>query len=585
MRRELIAAILACGLPTSAQGEDALQPAMQGYVALYDLAGNPIEKTAPRTPFRIDVTIVNAAGSEAPAGLVLAGWLRPVSVRNMSCKEAARAYHATQRLPIGTVDLNGAAVGVLMEDGTVTIVDPDFSLASANLIGASTFPVPPSALTADPFGNRFLAVIEHTGEVYAVPVQGGERTLLVDGLDRPGDVFPQRDGSIWIHETGADRLSLVIEQTIEHSIPALGATRTEDGAHLLVRTADSVVLIETETDELPVKIASGAPLDAVVLPGRNGPVGVAILTGAHVGIHYLDAVDTPTEIALTDAAARLVLDPTGRFLFAFRPDGNAISAIDVAKGHVAQVIGSNPPVVDIAFVGRAAFLMTADQSLLGAIDLASIKRGAEPKVREIALGKAREKWRGGPGMMTTLYPEDVMLAVHAESFTAFPIHDNSLMGDAPPMSAITLRGGVPLAVASLDRGFEEVAPGRFQTTSQLPEDRAYELVVTTGIGDLSFCATVSGAGDVAATGPGTISAIERQRLTYLKFQDADGNPIRFRGDLTFSSLIGGWRRHARIEADDDGLTRQGFDLPPAGPIVVTAQPFRNQEFHPLLLGD
>jgi len=570
---------------TQSAAKQAIKPALRAHISLFDLDGRAIDEALPDRPFTIEVAFQNEVGSDAPGGLALTGWLRPLSSRNVACVDAARAYHATQRLPIGTVDLNGAVVAALMEDGTLTIVDPDFNLASANLIDATTFDDPPDLLISDPFNKRFFTISSKAGEIFSLAAAGGDPELIASGLARPSTVLPSRDGSMWIYESGAAQVVHISNGQTISTHPALGVRIDKHGTTAMVFDVDGVSVIDSGGGNTNMRLDISGVKDVVAIQGQEKMTGIATLSDSGITIHYVDAPDAPVHIPLTESAGRIVIDPYNRFLFAYSEGKGSVSIVDIARGHLAQVVGASSPVVEIAFAGRAAFMMAADQSRVGAIDLGSIKRGRAAKIREISLGTTRSQPLRGPGLLSAVLPEDIMLAVHADSRTGFPIHDYSVMGDAPPMSAISFRGGIPAAIAAIDRGFQEVETGRFRTTTTLPDARAYELVATTGIGTLSVCVPVSTGSSMVKSEPGAIGILKRHDVTHLTFSDSNGAPVRFEGELTFSSLLGGWRRYAHVVAGKDGITKQVVQLPDHRPIVVTARSYGDQEFHPFVLGD
>ena len=192
--RTLIALLLLAGSAFAEQ----LQPALTANVRFESLDGAVLTKVQPDDPFAIVVSIANKAGNDAPAGLYLNGWLRPVSMRNISCVEAARAYLATQRIPIDAIDLNGPAIGVLNAEKGLTIVDPDLNLASANIIGATHFDEIPTSITPDRFGNRFLVTLPNAAQVQSVSVFGARTKTLASDINAKGAAIAVSDGSMWI---------------------------------------------------------------------------------------------------------------------------------------------------------------------------------------------------------------------------------------------------------------------------------------------------------------------------------------------------------------------------------------------------
>ena len=229
----------------------------------------------------------------------------------------------------------------------------------------------------------------------------------------------------------------------------------------------------------------------------------------------------------------------------------------------------------VAFAGDAAFLMAPDQSGVSVLDLGSVGPGIAPILREVRLGP---KTPGRvdedvSGLLVSLDPSPQVLAVNAETYTGFVVDERSSMGDAPPMTAVRLRGGVPARVVVLDRSFNEVETGRFRTWTTLSEPGPHELVLTTGIGGMSVCFSFD-----AGPGPGfTAAATQAPRPLDLQLEgtaragepslirvaltDADGAAIApLAPSLIVASLAFGW--HRQIVPTTTGTSMEFVLQPP-----------------------
>ncbi len=373
------------------------------------------------------------------------------------------------------------------------------------------------------------------------------------------------------------------------AVVAIGVNQMDiapSGDTLAVSGPAGAYLRDATTGE--VRIATDDPADhAIPLADLAETFALATLRGQSVAIRYTDAPETAVTVDLPALATQLAAGPEGRWILAHDPASETpVILIDVARARVAQTIATPGPVSEIAFTDRAAYLMTADQSRVGVLDLAAIHPDRAAPLREVALGQPRAAPIDHAGYLAPLWPQPGMIAVHAESYTGFIIHDYSTMGDAPPMSAIRLRGGVPRLVAGFDRSFREVEPGVFRTTAMLPGPGQYELVTTTGIGALSFCAALPATeGIVAPPAPGRLLAepadAEHVRLT---FRGGDGAPV---GDAVFSVLVSGlatpWRNAVTLRSDGAGQALDLLALPSGGPVVIAARGSDGHVFHPLVL--
>ena len=412
--------------------------------------------------------------------------------------------------------------------------------------------------------------------------------MLADGLDRPTVAYPAARGSVWALEAGRHRLTHIAPDGRRH-VAAVGVDRLEiapEGDRLAVSGPGGAALRDAVTGK--VQISTADPADhAIPLADPKGTFGLAALSGQSVEIRYTDAPELAVAVSLPAPATRLAAGLGGRWILAYDASGQApVALIDVARARVVQTIATPGAVSEIAFTDRAAYLMTADQSRVGVLDLAAIRPERAAALREVMLGQARAVPLDHAGYLAPLWPQPGMIAVHAESFTGFVIHDYSTMGDAPPMSAIRLRGGVPHRVAGFDRSFREAEPGVFRTTAMLPGPGLFELVTTTGIGALSFCAPLAPTeGIVATAAPGRLLAepIDARHVR-LTFRGGDGAPV---GDVVFSVLVTGlatpWRDAVTLRSDAAGQALDLLALPAGGPVVIAARGRDGHLFHPLVL--
>lgn len=586
----ITAGLLIASATAVAAQQDALRPALSARIAYLDHGGAPLAVIEPDSPFKIDVTLINEVGKDAPRGVELFGWLRRQSVQNLPCQQAARGYLGTGRLSLDAVPLLGPVVGVVATDNSVTVVDPFLDLASANLIGASVLPEQPGGFAADRLGAGFAQTLPKAGELRLITGFGGRASTLARGLDRPGPLVVAEDGAIWVLQQGANRVSRIDRTGTETRGIDNALSLSGDAGAILVGLQDGRLQVISGAGGADLAELPAAAPGATALPLRDAEgrlVAVARLNGSGLAIHYLDAPEAAPVIPLPAAATRLAADPFGLFVFAWDPVGGAVSIVDVARGHVLQGVEADGVAIsDVVLTDRAAFLMLADQSMVGAISLAAVGPDSPAPIRRIQLGQPSDERVTGRGMLTALSPRSEVMAIHAETYTGFLLHETNTMGDGPPMASVRLRGGVPSMTAVLDRGFHETAPGRFQTGAILPAAGDFELVLSTGIAGMTLCFPVPGMPTTeAATGPARMTAQigaagpDGHHAVRLSFADAKGVPRDLPdGTLSLTALEAGWTRRVRTGAD---ATLQ-LDLPPLGPFVATVSALDGRDVAPLL---
>lgn len=577
-----------------AEAERDLRPAMSARVAYLDLDGAPLPLIAPGTPFSIDVTLINEAGTDAPRGVELMGWLRRMSDRNLPCLQAARGYLGTGRLSLDAVPLLGPVVGVVARDDSFTVVDPFLDLASANLIGATTLEERPAALVADPAGGGFLITMPRARELRRLTAYGAVETVIARDLDQPTALVAAGDGGAWILEAGAARVTrLSAGGQVMQSLPGAAAL-SGDARTVLVRGRDDSLSVLPSAGGSPLAILPSLPDTRAELPIHDAEdrlLAIARLSDEGLSLTYPDAPQMALPIGLAGPASRLTTDPQGQMVAAWDPTGGPVSIVDLARGQMIQAVSvggddAGAAVADVLMTDNAAFLMLADQSTVGAISLTAIGKPGPAPVRRIQMGDASDPVDRGDGMLVALLPRSEVMAIHAETYTGFLIHETSTMGDAPPMASVRLRGGVPWAASVLDRGFREMAPGRMRAAAMLPGDGPFELVLSTGLGGMTLCFPVPTLPDIQPSeGPARMSARvgaagpDGQRDVTLVFTDAQGHPLpQPEGTLSFAALETGWTRRLVLASDAAAVVA----LPPLGAYVATMSGIDGVEFPPLV---
>lgn len=560
-----------------------LRAPLSASVRFSDPQGVTLNRVMPGQPFQIALSFTAQIG-DLPANLAPLAWIRDKDDTDLPCGETAAAYRASGQASLGSVALNGLVLGVANRDGSVTVLDPQRSIGSANLLAARRFDPPPVALAADARNGTFLLALPGRapgqGQVVAMTPQGGTR-VLAKGLNRPGALVAAQAGGAWLLEVGSGDVLRLRDGAVQRLALAARAVATDAiGRRLAVLSADRVTVLQ---DDAPPRHLAAPGANAVALSAD----AVLWLAGQTLHIAWLDATDLPAErVALSGDFDRMAISPEGRMLFLYARDRTGFALVDLARGRVVQGADTGSPVAEIAFLLDTAILRLADQSAVGVMDLRAIAPGREAVLGRVVLGPARpaEESRDGR-LLAPLLPEPALLAVHAESFTGFVIDQRHAVSGKPPMEALRLRGGIPHLVQPLDRGLRPISGGAFITSALLPRPGNWELVVSAGIGQGAFCAMVPGpaAPAVAADAPGRILArAAPQGSMDLLFQTADGRPVAaLSGTLDLAALIGSWRQRQDFVTDTAGIVHIASDLAQHLPLVVTLS--GDTGFAPLVL--
>lgn len=534
-------------------------------------------------PFRVQIALRSETGG-LPRGIAPMAWLRPVASNDLPCTETAAAYRATGRGAAGSVDLNGLMLGVLNRDGALTVMDPDRALGTANLVSAHRFSGARVTMAADSANGDFLVADADAGTVTAVPPLG-DPVMLAQGLGRPDAIQPAPEGGAWLIERDSGDLLRIGPGGIVLRLALDARDLAVAGRSVAVLAGDRVMMLDGTGQVVHSQPAPKAR--AVGLRAGQGGDGLLWLAEETLHVLWPDAEGQAISIALGRAHDRLAVDPAGRFVLAFG-GGNDVSVIDLARSRVAQVVGSGSPVIEIAFIPDTVFLRTRDGSMIGIMDLRLVAPGGQAAVGQKVIGPpaAQDAMADAAALLVPLLPEPALLAVHADSYTGFVFDAGHATSGKPPMEAVRLRGGIPHLVRALDAGLRELAPGVFVATARLPQAVPYELVVSAGVGQASFCAPVpvEAAPPLANDRPGTVQIRDGGAGFHLRLLDGAGQPVVHRsGQVVFQSLVGNWRGASDFSTGQDGVIAAPF---PAvkGPMAVTVL-LAGHRFDPLVIED
>ncbi|MBU3031102.1 hypothetical protein [Paracoccus marinaquae] len=553
-------------------------------LALSDVAGAPIDRPAAGVPFRVTVRLGDPDSGRPVEDEHLSGWIRPVEASNTRCRDAARSYFVNQgALPRGSTDLGRSLYGIRHEDNTVSIVDWEHSLASANILAMVRLSGAPGPLVPQPEAFAFAAPTGQGGRVQIVAAEGTEARALPD-LDGDSAMVVAANG--WM---ARERTLIRPDGSAAPQLPATVLALQPAFADVDEGLYDGVLVLMETGLALPVRQDEAAPRTPVRGPDKAISAGYAEVADA---VLFADGSDRLTVVyggsrriiaPLPAPASRISVAPDGRLALAWSPDSAAVSIVEVATASVVQAIELNrapvaQPVREVAFAEDGAFLLLERLDFVMVVDLELAKRGEPAAVRAVRIGPPVTDLPpgSGPFLIETArgHSGGTVLALHPDLSSAFPVMRDSGNATAP-MNGFRIRGGRPLTLAELAGGLREVAPGDYRATTVLAYGGPYELVVSAGPGRFTACARFEVQGDVAAglalrlrasTSP---QGADRLALD-LQIVDEAGLTQRWPAELPLilQSLETGWRDRVVARPQATGGHRVVIGGVPAGQVSI-----------------
>lgn len=574
-----IVVLAVAGAGSAEELRSAAGAGLIGTLRFEDAVGRSIETPPASQAVRLVLALADPVTGEPARGIAPAAWIRPVEPGGVACAAAGRAFRATGQLPVGTIDLNGIVLAASFADGAVTLVDPRLDLATANLRAAHRFDATPSFVAGLGPAQAFLLGFPEAGRLVRLDAADGS-TRDVAGVGRPTAALAAGPNRVLVAD--AQDGSVVLAE-LDGSLPATRWPVGHDpqlaagvGADALAWSPGGRALLLDGT--------AGAPALALVRPRLDGaavvpaapdpfetprPAGVALLAGEAIEVVWLDAPDAPTTITLGAPADRLLAAADGRFLFALDRAAGLVAVIDLAAGAVAAVEPIGRPIAETALTDNALFLLADDGASVVVLSLRALRSGTGPRRREVTIGPAERVAADATGALVSLDPAPQVLALNRAAQSAAVVSDYDAMGDAPPMTAVALRGGLPVAIGVVDRTIRETVPGSFEATVAVPPG-AWELVASAGVADRTLC--------IAFAVPGDTGTATRPRVAARLVDPADGalaaGPATVTlalapltdavAPITIVDLATGWRQSLVARRRDDGLYELRLDLPRPG---------------------
>jgi hypothetical protein len=566
----------------AAEGEVAQPSALALEMQLLGTGGTPLQALKPESFVTLRLLVKDVSSQVPVANLALEAWVRPVEDTNLKCNEAARAFRATRRLPNNAIDLNGMMLVTLNEDGSFSVSDPKLDLATANMIAAGKLTGRPDFVVVDPSSQSIIAIDKRRKSIVQIGLSGTVRKLQ-DNAEDIVAVAPMSDNHLLTLIAGGHQLSLIDANgsqvaTRVFDQPLRGMSFS--GQHGVLLWGDKEAMLANARDLSTRKALAvlGNIRDALTLPGKHGEESFALLDeqGKSISVVFESQMPVITQHALPVVAQHLAYAESQNMLIAWSDTG-AAAIYDVARGEMAGAFAVHGGISSVTSTEKAAFFMSTDASSVFVLELASVKPGQSPQLHEVRLGQRSNKKQTGRNLLQPLLPSPQVLALHPETNTAFIVDERSAVGDSPPMSAVSLRGGQVFAVFAIDRSLREVKPGTFETQVKLPSPGDYELVVTTGISGLTRCIPISVQGDRRKD---TASKeTEKSRLLIagapfkmrstsivdFKVLSPDGAPLILSdASVQLSSLEFGWSPEIKLTTTPNGTFRFNVDFPVPG---------------------
>ncbi len=489
--------LLAAALATAAAQDVPSAPGLRTAMTIEPFsAGRPAGDPSLMAGQVLSVTVsFSDATSGRPAtGLRPRAFVRRLEPGAPSCGAAAHMLRASGTLSPDDFPLDGRyLVGLAREDGRARLVVTDLAhrLGVANTISVTQIDGAADGFALGGTVPRAFLLDRAAGRIEAVDLPAGGRRLVAENLRNPSGLLALGGDGLIVTENAAGSIALLNGDGTLLRRENLGPgpiRMTASGAGAIVAAADGSAAILRDLGSAPVRLPPASLGPAVAADGVA--LVSAVPDAPELRLRWLDAPADAARLPLPFSPSGLALGEAGNRRYALawsdgaRPD---LAVVDLTFSRIAARLPLPGPVTASARAGTSLVLAHADSRLVSVLDLAPLGGGAPPFLRRVDVPGPLTAPDAGSGILVPLDPEPMALFLPPGSPVAYRIAAGGGISNAMT-STIRVAGRTIDELALFDRGFAEIAPGRFSALVTLPRGGSYQLVATTGPGGTTGCA-------------------------------------------------------------------------------------------------
>ncbi|CDF83419.1 YVTN family beta-propeller repeat protein [Pseudomonas knackmussii B13] len=418
----------------------------------------------------------------------------------MSCKARVGMYLKSSLGARPLVDLNSYFLLLMNRDASLTVIDPNVSLAGVtSTLARIGLKRPPMDWTASADGKRIYVSMPEAGQVALIDA---ERFQVLGNLDagvRPVRVALQPDGRyLWVgnnaekaDESGVSVIDTQTRKLVAHLPSGLGhheiafdrASRfafvsNRDSGTLSIYDIAGLKLLETlKTGPQPLAVAYSALSEAVyVTDGETGNISVIDARS-----HTLRSV-----LTVGRGLGPMRFSDDGRYGIALNTLDDRVLIVDAGSDKLVHDLAVPGEPFQVTFSRQYAYIRGLSTPRVTMLNLSSLSAGRVPIVQGFEAGPAAPRQAGD-------LPLAESLGIGRDSQSVFVVNpvDNSTYfyaeGMNAPMSAYPNRGHAARAVRVIDRSLREVEPGLYSARVRLPAAGKFDVAFMLNQPQLIHC--------------------------------------------------------------------------------------------------
>ena len=511
-----------------------------------------------------------------------------------SCKEKVALY---LRGIVGIrpmLDLNSYYVVVLNRDPSISIVDPNVSLAAAtSTLARIVLPRPGADWAKGPDGKRLYVSMPAAGQVAVIDTDTFKVISNVDAGRSPTRVFVQPDGKyLWVGNdarvkdgSGVTVIDTETLKPVKHLATGIGhheiavsddnrtafVTNRDSGSVSLVDVRKLELLRQEKVGAMPLSVGySSLAKVAYVADGKSGTVTVLGGTG----------FSPIKKISLKPGLGPLRFTPDGRHAMVVNTHEDLVHVLDVSSNEKVHDIPVKGQPFQVTFTRAFAYIRSLASERVTMVNLLSLDRGAKPIVQSFAAGSVAPKAAGELPLADSMAGANIdaaVLVVNPADNTTYYYME----GMNAPASNYQSYGASARAVTVVDRSLKETAPGVYTSKVRIPVAGRYDVALQVNSPRIIHCFSMEAKENPAL-------AAEKMRIVAeflvasrevalgakvpvrVRLSSADGKPQTGLKDVTLASfLVPGQRREEAIAREvEPGIYQATVAIPEHGAYSV-----------------
>lgn len=433
--------------------------------------------------------ITDQASGQPVRGAVPAAWMdlaeliraRGDGPEVRSCRDKIALYLKGVVGIRPVVDLNSYSMVVLNKESSLTVIDPNVSMAGSTSTLAQLRLKAPGMDWAQDTGRKSIFIsMPQAGQVAVVDTETFRLRRNVDAGPEPMRVVLQPDGKyLWVGNDTRDAARSGVTVIDADTLQPVAAIPTGAGHHEIAispdslrvfvsnRDAGTVSVIDATTQRRLYDIATGPmPLSLAysalsrslfVADGRDGSVAV-IDAGAQA---------PRKRIAVSGGIGPMRFTPDGRHALVLNPTARKVFVIDASADEVVHALDLPGQPFQVNFTRGFAYLRLLDSERVIMVNLGTLGRGMRPTVQSFAAGAASPQIAGDLVLADSISPASSEAAV----FVVSPSDNTTyfyMEGMNAPSSNYLARGYEARAITVVDRSLKEIEPGVYSSRVKLP---------------------------------------------------------------------------------------------------------------------